>query len=155
MKLGSCGCGDNSNNQQLNLFFSQTEGALSIPFGAGTETTVLTLPVQTTYNLQPVLINGLVQIQTTIPLGLLSYQYGVRLRVRRDGNLLFTQTLQLGNSITLTLSFTQISTIPISIVDNNTSLGVNTYTITLEFFLQSSAGVNVTAQSRSVNALSI
>lgn len=152
MQLGICGsCSDSTD--QPNLFFTQTETIQSIPFGVGTETTIVTLPVVTTSNLQPVLLNGNAQIESVIPLGLLSYQYGVRLRVRRNGNLLFTQTLQQGNSITLTLSFTQISSIPISIVDNNTALGTNTYTITLEFFLRSGAGVTITAQSRSLNAL--
>lgn len=114
MRLGSCGSCKEPENQP-SLFSSQTEVDLSIPFGVGTETPVLMLSVPTTSNAQSIFINGLVQV----PLGLLSYQYGVRLRIRRNGTLLFTQTLQQGNSITLTLSFTQIDAIPISIVDTN------------------------------------
>ena len=152
MRLGSCGSCKEPENQP-SLFSSQTEVDLSIPFGVGTETPVLMLSVPTTSNTQSIFINGLVQVQSIIPLGLLSYQYGVRLRIRRNGTLLFTQTLQQGNSITLTLSFTQIGTIPISIVDTNPTLGTNNYTVTLEFFLRSAAGVSVTAQSRSINAL--
>lgn len=154
MRLGSCGSCKEPENQP-SLFSSQTEVDLSIPFGVGTETPVLMLSVPTTSNTQSIFINGLVQVQSIIPLGLLSYQYGVRLRIRRNGTLLFTQTLQQGNSITLTLSFTQIGTIPISIVDTNLTLGTNNYTVTLEFFLRSAAGVSVTAQSRSINALVI
>ncbi|MCU9602740.1 hypothetical protein [Pallidibacillus thermolactis] len=154
MRLGSCGSCKEPENQP-SLFSSQTEVDLSIPFGVGTETPVLMLSVPTTSNTQSIFINGLVQVQSIIPLGLLSYQYGVRLRIRRNGTLLFTQTLQQGNSITLTLSFTQIGTIPISIVDTNPTLGTNNYTVTLEFFLRSAAGVSVTAQSRSINALVI
>ena len=149
MRLGSCGSCKEPENQP-SLFSSQTEVDLSIPFGVGTETPVLMLSVPTTSNTQSIFINGLVQVQSIIPLGLLSYQYGVRLRIRRNGTLLFTQTLQQGNSITLTLSFTQIGTIPISIVDTNPTLGTNNYTVTLEFFLRSAAGVSVTAQSRSI-----
>jgi hypothetical protein len=154
LRLGSCGSCKEPENQP-SLFSSQTEVDLSIPFGVGTETPVLMLSVPTTSNTQSIFINGLVQVQSIIPLGLLSYQYGVRLRIRRNGTLLFTQTLQQGNSITLTLSFTQIGTIPISIVDTNPTLGTNNYTVTLEFFLRSAAGVSVTAQSRSINALVI
>lgn len=154
MRLGSCGSCKEPENQP-SLFSSQTEVDLSIPFGVGTETPVLMLSVPTTSNTQSIFINGLVQVQSIIPLGLLSYQYGVRLRIRRNGTLLFTQTLQQGNSITLTLSFTQIGTIPISIVDTNPTLGTNNYTVTLEFFLRSATGVSVTAQSRSINALVI
>lgn len=154
MRLGSCGSCKEPENQP-SLFSSQTEVDLSIPFGVGTETPVLMLSVPTTSNTQSIFINGLVQVQSIIPLGLLSYQYGVRLRIRRNGTLLFTQTLQQGNSITLTLSFTQVGTIPISIVDTNPTLGTNNYTVTLEFFLRSAAGVSVTAQSRSINALVI
>src|SRR5690606_32281081 len=154
VRLGSCGSCKEPENQP-SLFSSQTEVDLSIPFGVGTETPVLMLSVPTTSNTQSIFINGLVQVQSIIPLGLLSYQYGVRLRIRRNGTLLFTQTLQQGNSITLTLSFTQIGTIPISIVDTNPTLGTNNYTVTLEFFLRSAAGVSVTAQSRSINALVI
>ncbi len=154
MRLGSCGSCKEPENQP-SLFSSQTEVDLSIPFGVGTETPVLMLSVPTTSNTQSIFINGLVQVQSIIPLGLLSYQYGVRLRIRRNGTLLFTQTLQQGNSITLTLSFTQIGAIPISIVDTNPTLGTNNYTVTLEFFLRSAAGVSVTAQSRSINALVI
>ncbi|MBB6445472.1 hypothetical protein [Bacillus benzoevorans] len=128
---------------------------MAIPFGVGTETTVLTLPVVTTQNLQPVKLDGFVQIQAVIPLGLLSYEYGVNLRIRRNGNLLLTETLRQGNSITLTLSFTQVSSIPISLVDNNSLLGTNTYTVTVEFFARSGAGVTITAQSRAINALTI
>lgn len=154
MRLGSCGSCKEPENQP-SLFSSQTEVDLSIPFGVGTETPVLMLSVPTTSNTQSIFINGLVQVQSIIPLGLLSYQYGVRLRIRRNGTLLFTQTLQQGNSITLTLSFTQIGAIPISIVDTNPTLGTNNYTVTLEFFLRSATGVSVTAQSRSINALVI
>lgn len=159
--MGNCGdfsCCSFDRNQgsvNANIFFSQTEGALAIPFGAGTETTVLTLPVVTTQSLQPVKLDGLVQIEAAIGAALLSYQYGVRIRVRRDGNLLMTQTIRQENSLSLSLSFTQVSGVPISLVDNNTLLGTNTYTVTLEFFLRSGTNVTITAQTRSINALTI
>lgn len=151
MRLGCCHCDDKELEDKL--FSTQTEANQSIPFGVGTETTVLSLQVDTGVEPRPILLNGFVQIESIIPLGLLSYQYGVRLKVRRNGQLLITQTLQQGNTITLTLSFTQINSIPISIVDNNPTQGTNQYTVTLEFYLRSSAGVMVTAQSRSLNAL--
>lgn len=151
--MGSCGDCRGSPDQQQNIFFIQTEIPQTIPFGTGIETTVLTLPVQITGNVVPVLINGLVQMQITLPQGLTFYQYGIRLRIRRNGNLLFTQTMLTSNDNTPNLTHTHIHTIPISIVDNNPAPGNNIYTITLEYYQQSSATITVTAQSRTINAL--
>lgn len=156
MQIGLCGSFNNPDNHSANIFFTQNEGVLSIPFGAGTETTVLTLPVVTTSNLQPVLINGLVQIQFSInPQGAQSFQYGVRMRIRRNGILLFTQTIQQGSQVTITQPAAYVNTLPISLVDNNTVLGTNTYNVTLEFFQRLSSQTTATAQSRSLNALTV
>ncbi|KGR76275.1 hypothetical protein [Ureibacillus sinduriensis] len=155
MQLGLCGSSDNSNNRQSNIFFVQTETPLAIPFGEGTETTVLTVPVQVTSNLQPVLINGLVQIQGLIPQATPSYQYGVTMRIRHNGSLLFTQALQLGGNPPANIAHSNINSIPISLVHNNTSLATNTYTVTLTYSLRSVTGITITAQSRSLNVLTI
>jgi hypothetical protein len=158
MQIGLCGSSSNeSNNQQINLFFAQTESPLTIPFGAGTETTVLTVPVEITSNLQPVLINGMVQMQFNInpQQGSQAFQHGVRLRIRRNGILLFTKSLQQGSPISSNQPATSTSSIPISIVDNNTVLGTDTYTVTLEFFQRVSNQTSAIAQSRSLNALTV
>ncbi len=149
----------NGSSPDVNLFFTQTEGSQSIPFGAGTETTVLTLPVVTTQNLQPVKLDGFVQMQGSALglLALLSYLLAVRLRVRRNGVLLITQMMRQESAISLGLGLTTITSIPISLVDNNSVLGTNTYTVTLEFFdrIPNNANSTITAQTRSLNALTV
>lgn len=157
MQIGLCGSSSNHSNNQTNIFFTQTESSLSIPFGVGTETTVLTLPVQITSNLQPVLMNGLVQIQYSInpQQGAQVFQHGVRLRIKRNGILLFTETLQEGSPVSSNVAVTSTSSIPVSFVDNNTNLGTNNYTVTLEFFQRVSSQTNAIAQSRSLNALTV
>lgn len=157
MQIGSCGFPSNNSNNPANLFFTQTESSVSIPFGAGTETTVLTLPVEITSNLQPVLINGLVQIQFNLSpqQGSQVFQYGVRLRIRRDGVLLFTQTIQQGFPASPHITLTNTRSIPISFVDNNIVLGTDTYTLTLEFFQRVPSQISVIALSRSLNALTV
>ncbi|WP_110114456.1 hypothetical protein [Bacillus sp. CGMCC 1.16541] len=139
------------NPGRVNMFFEQQQEDVNLSFN--NETTVLTLPVRTEVANQPVKVDGNVKIEARIPLGLTNYQYGVQMRIKRNGTTLTTETLQQGAAAVLTVAFTQFNSIPFTWVDFNTVEGMNTYTVTLQFFVRSSSGVNVTAQSRSINAI--
>jgi hypothetical protein len=150
MCLDCYNCGAAS-NQNPKLFFTESEDNVSLPFN--NETTVLTLPIINEQSLQPVKIDSTVQLSANIALGLTSYQYTVILRLRRNGTLLVTKTLAQGAASVLTLSFTQISSIPLTYVDNEGLLGTNTYTVTMQFSQRSSTSVSTSAQSRAINAV--
>jgi hypothetical protein len=132
------------------IFYTQTENNTSLAFN--NETTILTLPIVTERNLQPVKIDSTVQISAVISLGLSSYQYTVILRLYRNGVLLTTKTLTQGAALALSLSFTQVSSIPITFVDDKGLLGLSTYTVSAQFSQRSSASVTTSAQSRAINA---
>ncbi|MFC0187234.1 hypothetical protein ACFFJY_02995 [Fictibacillus aquaticus] len=151
MCLDCQNCGGSASNGNQKLFFIQTEDSTALTFNS--ETTVLTLPVVNEQSLQPVKIDGTVQVAATISLGLTSYQYTVLMRLYRNGTLLTTKTLTQGAALSLSLAFTQITGIPLTYVDNGALFGTNTYTVTLEFSQRSSASVSTAVQSRALNAV--
>jgi hypothetical protein len=143
-------CGGGGSSSGNRIFFSQNENNTALSFN--NETTVLTLPVVVERNLQPVKIDSTVQISATSALGLTAYQYTVVIKLYRNGTLLTTKTLTQGAALSLSLSFTQVSGIPITFVDETSLLGMNTYTVTAHFTQRSSASVSASAQSRAINA---
>lgn len=137
---------------RIQMSATQTTNSLSIPFN--TETTVLTLAVPTTIPQQPKKIDGIVAVEANIPLGLTSYEYGVTMRLYRNGQQLMSQNLRQGAAAVLTLGFIQNNTIPFSWVDQNAVQGTNTYTVTLQFFTRSTSGVTIQTNTRSLNVIS-
>ncbi|WP_157404721.1 hypothetical protein [Shouchella shacheensis] len=136
------------------FFFTQNQGTMSIPFGVGIETTVLTLPAATTRQIQSVKLDYTIQLLVQIQALQTNFSYGVRTRLRRNSTLLVTQTFQQGASKLLNLALTRREYIPNTWVDDGAA-GQNTYTITLEYFQRSNANLTVTAETRSLNAIVI
>jgi hypothetical protein len=139
-----------SNNNQK-IFYSQLENTVALPFNS--EVNVLTLPVTNEQNNQRVKIDSSVQVQASIALGLTAYQYTVILRLRRNGTLITTKTLAQGAAAVLTLAFTQVNAIPFTFVDEQALLGLNTYTVTLQFSQRSNVLVTTSVQTRAINAI--
>ncbi|PFK33295.1 hypothetical protein COI93_18470 [Bacillus cereus] len=150
---GLSNCNNNGRNQ-TNIYFTNVTGNVAIPFA--TDTTVLTLPVTTTSSLQPVKVDGVVQLQVVLQTAVaVVFQCGITIQLLRNGTPLITETYQLGGTLSLLATVTQTDVIPISFVDNNTSLGTNTYTVIVNFF-QRTIGlgtITVTAQTRTLNAI--
>ena len=90
---------------QLNIFSAQSQNVQTLTYGS--ETSILSVDAKTKKTNQKMKIDGFATIESSIPLGLTSYQYGVTLRVYRNSQLLFSQNLQQGAAAVLTLSFTQ------------------------------------------------
>lgn len=67
--------------------------------------------------------------------------------------LITTKTLAQGAAAVLTLAFTQINAIPFTFVDEQALLGLNTYTVTLQFSQRSNVLVTTSAQTRAINAI--
>ncbi|WP_369361171.1 hypothetical protein [Priestia megaterium] len=133
---------------QLNIFSSQSQSVQSLTYGS--ETSILTVNVETKKNNQKMKIDGFATIEANIPLGLTSYQYGVTLRVYRNSQLLFSQNLQQGAAAVLTLSFTQQNALSFTWVDTVASIGTYTYSVRMEFFVRSSTGVTVQTTTRAI-----
>lgn len=153
--IGNCCCGSSSSIiNQTQPFFIQTDGTLVIPFGAGTETTVLTLPVTTTFNLQNVKLDYVIQLAFSLAAGNANADYGARLRLRRDGVLLVTQTYTNAKSRTgnPTANISR-EMVPNTWFDNEALLGQHTYTVTIEFFERLLATTTLTVETRSLNAI--
>lgn len=144
-------CGGSSSINNPKLFFTQTEA--NTPLNFNSETTVLTLPVVREQSLQPVKLDSTVQIVANIALGLTSYSYTVLMRLYRNGTLLTTKTLTQGAALSLSLAFTQVTSIPLTYADTGGPLGTSTYTVTVQFSQRSSATVTTAAQSRALNAV--
>jgi hypothetical protein len=151
--MGNCGCCPTPSPQNQ-FFFTQTEGTLVIPFGAGIETTVLTLPVTTTIDLQNVKLDYVVQLAFALGSGSPNFDYGVRARLRRNGVLLVTQTMQKSASRQgLSGATTRREHIPNTWADSGALAGSNTYTVTIEFFQRANVTTTLTAETRSLNAI--
>ncbi|MFD1445123.1 hypothetical protein [Oceanobacillus profundus] len=153
--MGNCCCGSSSSSfNQNQFFFTQTEGTLVIPFGAGIETTVLTLPVTTTFNLQRLKLDYVVQIAISLAAGNANFDYGVGVRLRRNGVLLSTQSYTNAASRTgnppANIHRRQV---PNTWADNGALVGANTYTVTVEFFQRLLATTTLTVETRSLNAI--
>lgn len=151
--MANCCC-SSSSFPQNDYFFVQTEGDIAIPFGVGVETTVLTLPVTTTFDLQRTKVDYTIQLALSLGAGNPNFDYGVRARLRRNGVLLVTQTLQQNGSRPGGVGAqTRREHIPNTWTDNGALDGVNTYTVTLEFFQRANANTTLTAETRSLNTI--
>ncbi|SES17932.1 hypothetical protein SAMN04487944_12214 [Gracilibacillus ureilyticus] len=152
--MGNCCCGTSSSFSQNQFFSTQTEGSINIPFGVNMETTVLTLPVTTTFDLQNVKLDYAVQLAFSLAAGNPQYDYGVRARLRRDGILLVTQTLQQSGSRPGGAGASvRREHIPNTWADDEALAGAQTYTVTLEFFQRANANTTLAAETRSLNAI--
>ncbi|MDQ0229640.1 hypothetical protein [Metabacillus malikii] len=155
--MGIC-CGGplSSPSSGNDFFFTQSQGPLLIPFGEGIETTVLTLPLTTTANLQTIKLDYVVQFVFALANNSNNFDYGVRVRLRRNGVLIVTQTLQQSGSRPgggSTPSTTRREHVPNTWVDNGALTGENTYTVTVEFFQRANATTTLSAETRSLNAI--
>ncbi|GAA0305593.1 hypothetical protein GGQ92_002526 [Gracilibacillus halotolerans] len=154
--IGNCCCGSTSSSSinPSQPFFTQTEGTLAIPFGAGIETTVLSLPVTTTFNLQNVKLDYALQLAFAFTAGNNNLDYGGRVRLRRDGVLLATQTYTNAKSRTGNPQATVSRIIlPNTWFDNEALLGQHTYTVTIEYYQRLLASTTLTVETRSLNAV--
>jgi len=153
--MGNCCCGSPSSSfNQNQFFFTQTEGTLAIPFGAGIETTVLTLPVTTTINLQNIKLDYVVQLAISLAAGNANFDYGIRIRLRRNGILQSTQALTNAASRTSNPPANiHREQVPNTWADNGALMGGNTYTVTVEFYQRLLATTTLTVETRSLNAI--
>ena len=133
---------------QLNIFSAQSQNVQTLTYGS--ETSILSVDAKTKKTNQKMKIDGFATIESSIPLGLTSYQYGVTLRVYRNSQLLFSQNLQQGAAAVLTLSFTQQNALSFTWVDTVTSIGTYTYSVRIEFFSRSSTGVTAQTNTRAI-----
>ncbi|MFD1706147.1 hypothetical protein ACFSCZ_05175 [Siminovitchia sediminis] len=150
--MGHCCC-SSSSSPQIQYFFSQTEGTLPVPFGAGVETTVLTLPVTTAFDLQNVKLDYAVQLAFSISQGSSNVDHGVRVRLRRNGILLATQTFQQSGARNSSSAAVRREQIPNTWGDSGSLAGVNTYTVTVEYFQRANSTTTLSVETRSLNAI--
>src|SRR3954449_1142313 len=82
------------------------------------------------------------------------FEYGVRVRLRRDGILLVTQTFQQSASRQgMPDASIRREHVPNTWADNGSLAGARTYIVTIEFFERANATTTLTAETRSLNAI--
>lgn len=135
------------------LFYTQTQDIMNIPFAAGTETTILTLPILSSISLQEVKLDYAIQLTFLFGMGQPDYDYGARVRLRRNGQLLVTQTIRKEAVRPGTFNTPLIHHISNTWVDSAATAMNNTYTVTIEFFQRINTTTTLRVETRSLNTM--